>query len=113
MTKLQDKNTLSCGTVNSNRVGLPKDMKKTCPIVKKLKRGESLKRMEGRMLAVTWMDTRAENLLCNLSGCLGDYDMQRRDKRGGAEIVCNRVVELVHGRLWICPFNVCRRIGVI
>ena len=67
MTKLQAKNTLSCGTVNSNRVGLPKDMKKTCPAVKKLKRGESLKRMRGRMLAVTWMDTRAVNLLCNFA----------------------------------------------
>ena len=90
MTKLQAKNTLSCGTVNSNRVGLPKDMKKTCPAVKKLKRGESLKRMRGRMLAVTWMDTRAVNLLCNLPGCLGDADVQRRDKRGGAEITVSR-----------------------
>ena len=87
MTKLQAKNTLSCGTVNSNRVGLPKDMKKACPSVKKLKRGESLR---GRMLAVTWMDTRAVNLLCNLPGCLGDADVQRRDKRGGAEITVSR-----------------------
>ena len=43
MTKLQAKNTLSCGTVNLNRVGLPKDIKKTCLAVKKLKRGGSLK----------------------------------------------------------------------
>ncbi|KAI0218647.1 PiggyBac transposable element-derived protein 5 [Lamellibrachia satsuma] len=91
MTKLEDKNTLSCGTVNSNRVGLPKDMKKTCPAVKKLKRGESLKRMKGRMLAVTWKDTRVVNLLCNVPGCLDDAAVQRRDKKhGGAEITVSR-----------------------
>ena len=57
--------------------------------MKKLKRGESLKRMKGRKLAVTCVDTRAVNLLCNLPGCLGDADVQRRDKRGGAEITVN------------------------
>ena len=30
------------------------------------------------------------NLLCNLPGCLGDADVQRRDKRGGAEITVSR-----------------------
>ena len=42
MTKLEEQNTLSCGTVNQNRSGLPKDAKKTCPVVKNLKRGDSL-----------------------------------------------------------------------
>ena len=87
---LAAKNSLCCGTVNANRVGLPSDMKKTCAAVKKLKRGESLKRMSGDVLAVTWMDTRAVNLLCNIPGCLGDADVQRRDKRTGAEITISR-----------------------
>ena len=56
MMALEKRNTLLCGTVNSNRVGLPSDIKKTCPAVQKLKRGDSLKRMKGRMLAVPWMD---------------------------------------------------------
>ena len=67
MMTLEKRNTLLCCTVNSNRVSLSSDMKKTCAAVKKLKRGDSLKRMKGRMkgrmLAVTWMDTRVVNLL--------------------------------------------------
>ena len=85
-----------CGTVNVNRVGLPSDMKKTRAVVKRLKRGESLKQMRGDILAVTWMDTRSVNLLCNLPDCLGDADVQRRDKRTGAEITinCPKAIEL-------------------
>ena len=91
MTKLQEAKTLSCGIVNSNRIGLPQDMKKTNAVVKKLKRGESLKRMKGRMLAVTWKDTLVLNLLCNVPGCLGDADVRRRDKKnGGVEITVSR-----------------------
>jgi len=90
MTKLEQRKTLFCGTVNSNRVGLPKDMKKTCPAVKRLKRGESLKRMQGRMLAITWRDTRVVNLLCNVPGCLDDAPVQRRYKKGGGEVTVSR-----------------------
>ena len=60
---LFSKATLCCGTVNANRVGLPADIKKTCARVKKLKRGESLKRVRGGILAITWMDTRG-SLTC-------------------------------------------------
>ncbi|KAK2166408.1 hypothetical protein LSH36_39g02052 [Paralvinella palmiformis] len=82
MTKLEEENTLSCGTVNQNRSGLPKDAKKTCAVVKSLKRGDSLKRMKGRMLAVTWRDTRIVNVLCNVPGYLGDGAIRRRDRKG-------------------------------
>ncbi|KAK2143563.1 hypothetical protein LSH36_831g00039 [Paralvinella palmiformis] len=89
MTKLEEENTLSCGTVNQNRSGLPKDAKKTCAVVKSLKRGDSLKRMKGRMLAVTWRDTRIVNVLCNVPGYLGDGAVRRRDRKG-AQIIINR-----------------------
>ncbi|KAK2154754.1 hypothetical protein LSH36_258g02036 [Paralvinella palmiformis] len=89
MTKLEEQNTLSCGTVNQNRSGLPKDAKKTCAVVKSLKRGDSLKRMKGRMLAVTWRDTRIVNVLCNVPGYLGDGAVRRRDRKG-AQIIINR-----------------------
>ena len=47
--------------------------------------------MKGRMLAVTWKDTRVVNLLCNVPGCLGDADVRRRDKKnGGVEITVSR-----------------------
>ena len=87
----EKRNTLLCGTLNSSRVGLPSDIKKTCPGVKKLKRGDSLKRLKEWMLAVTWMDTRVVNLLCNLPNCLGDSDVRRRDKKQrGVEITVSR-----------------------
>ena len=55
------------------------------------KRVDSLKRMKGRMLAVTWMDTRVVNLLCNLRNCLDDSDVKRRDKKQrGIEITVSR-----------------------
>ena len=90
MGKLAEKRTLSCGTVNSNRVGLPADMKKACTSVKRLKRGESLKRMKGRILAVTWKDTRIVNLLCNVPGVLGDDTVRRREKRDATEVTISR-----------------------
>ena len=90
MGKLAEKRTLSCGTVNSNRVGLPADMKKACTSVKRLKRGESLKRMKGCILAVTWKDTRIVNLLRNVPGVLGDDTVKRREKRDATEVTISR-----------------------
>ncbi|XP_014680853.1 PREDICTED: piggyBac transposable element-derived protein 4-like [Priapulus caudatus] len=83
MKRLEQEGTLSCGTVRSNRKGLPAEkMKKTAPAVKKLKRGESITLMQGRMAAVTWKDSRVVNLLTNLPGpqVLGDTEVQRREK---------------------------------
>ena len=90
VSSLSGKDTLCCGTVNSNRVGLPADVKKTAPAVKQLARGQSLKRMRDGILAITWMDIRAVNLLTNIPNCLGDADVRRRDKKTGAEIVISR-----------------------
>ena len=52
--ELEDRKTLACGAVRSNRSGLPKEI---CGLkekeVKQLKRGESLFRQKG---SVTWRD---------------------------------------------------------
>ena len=55
--ELEDRKTLACGTVWSNRIGLPKEicgLKEKC--VKELERGESLYRQKGRLTFVTWGD---------------------------------------------------------
>ena len=53
--ELEGRKTLACGTVRSNRLGLPKDI---CDVksskVKSLKRGESLYRQKGTLTCMTW-----------------------------------------------------------
>ena len=44
MHALAAKNSLCCGTVNTNRVGLPSDMKKTFAAAKKLRKPEANER---------------------------------------------------------------------
>ena len=82
--------TLSRGTINAARKGLPKDISKKCPAVKKLKRGESLKRKKDDMLVVTWQNIRPVNLMSNIPGKLHDTPCTRRDKKSGAQIVIPR-----------------------
>ncbi|KAK2159744.1 hypothetical protein LSH36_147g05047 [Paralvinella palmiformis] len=48
---------------------------------KNLKRDDNLKRVKGRMLAVIWRDTRIVNVLCDVSGYLGDGAVRRRDRK--------------------------------
>ena len=55
--ELEDRKTLACGTMWSNRVRLPKEiceLKEKC--VKELERGDSLYRQKGRLTCVTWRD---------------------------------------------------------
>ena len=59
-------------------------MKKGHPAVKKLKRGESLKRVNDDVLAITWKGTRIVNILTNIPGLQDDTVIQRRDKKTGA-----------------------------
>lgn len=56
---LEDRGTLACGTVRSNRKGLPKDMTSTANAkVKGLKRGQSLFRQKGLISCVGWKDSK-------------------------------------------------------
>ena len=62
--ELEGRKTLACGTVRSNRLGLPKDI---CDLkakeVKSLKRGESLYRQKDTMTCVTWCDRKPVSVL--------------------------------------------------
>ena len=65
--ELEERNTLSCGTVRSNRVGLPNE---TCNLksrqVKQLKRRECLYRQKGTMTCVTWRDRKVFRVLATV-----------------------------------------------
>lgn len=62
--ELEEWKTLACGTVRSNRSGLPKEI---CGLkdkkVKQLKRGESLFRQKGSVTCVTWRDQKPVRVL--------------------------------------------------
>ena len=62
--ELEERKTLACGTVRSNRQGLPKEI---CGVkekkVKQLKRGESLYRQKGNVTCVTWRDRKPVSVL--------------------------------------------------
>ena len=62
--ELEGRKTLACGTVRSNRLGLPKDI---CDLkakeVKSLKRGQSLYRQKDTLTCVTWRDRKAVSVL--------------------------------------------------
>ena len=62
--ELEGRKTLACGTVRSNRLGLPKDI---CDLkakdVKSLKRGESLYRQKDTLTCMTWCDRKPVSVL--------------------------------------------------
>ncbi|XP_015748429.1 PREDICTED: piggyBac transposable element-derived protein 4-like [Acropora digitifera] len=65
--ELEERKTLACGTVRSNRVALPREI---CGVnekaVKDLKRGECLYRQKGNLTCVTWRDRKPVSVLATL-----------------------------------------------
>ncbi|KAK3731801.1 hypothetical protein QZH41_007622 [Actinostola sp. cb2023] len=65
--ELQVRKTLACGTVRSNRLGLPKNICNPKVLqVKTLKRGESLYRQKGKLTCVTWRDRKIVTTLATI-----------------------------------------------
>ena len=62
---LKESHTLACGTINSNRVGLPTHVRNKVRC-KHLKRGESLKATKDDMFVVSWKDTKVVQYSNNL-----------------------------------------------
>ena len=65
--ELEERKALSCGTVRSNRVALPKTffICRKARAVKQLKRGESLYRKKGTFISVTWHDRKIVSVLAS------------------------------------------------
>ena len=77
--ELEDRKTLACGTVRSNRIGLPKEicgLKEKC--VKELERGESLYRQKGRLTCVTWRDRKPVSFLATIPTSEADSTVVQR-----------------------------------
>ena len=65
--ELEERFTLACGTVRSNRVDLPREI---CNLksrrAKQLKRGESLFQQKGPLTCVTWHDRKVGSMLATV-----------------------------------------------
>ena len=77
--ELEERKTLACGTVRSNRSGLPREIcgakeKK----VKQLKRGESLFRQKGNVTCVTWRDRKPVSVLATTPTNETDHSIVQR-----------------------------------
>ena len=77
--ELEQRKTLACGTVRSNRSGLPKE---TCGLkerkVKQLKRGESLFRQKVSVTCVTWRDRKPVSVLATTPTSKTDQSVVQR-----------------------------------
>ena len=73
---LKESHTLACGTISSNRVGLPTRQKQGK--YKNLKPGVSLKATKDDMFVVSWKDTKVVHLITYIPGYTSDKTVNRR-----------------------------------
>ncbi|KAG8332635.1 hypothetical protein J6590_108176 [Homalodisca vitripennis] len=90
---LLEKDTYSCGTVRINRFGWPTELKK--PKSLKLKRGDSVFRQSGQVIATVWRDNREVLFLSTNSNPETILEINRKTGKGN-EIVKVNFPELVN-----------------
>ena len=75
-------NLYLCGTTRSNRTDFPGDLKPKKPEVKALRRGESLFRRKGNVVATVWKDKKLVSFLSTQCEVRGNDTVQRKQKDG-------------------------------
>ena len=71
-----------CGTVRSNRQGIPRDIALTTQQVKRLRQGESVFRRKGNLVVTVWKDKKPVHFLSTQSNPVGDNRVNRRQRDG-------------------------------
>ena len=71
-----------CGTVRSNRQGIPRDIALTTQQVKRLRQGESVFRRKGNLVVTVWKDKKPVYFLSTQSNPVGDDRVNRRQRDG-------------------------------
>ena len=71
-----------CGTTRANRTDFPKDLKAKKPEVKALRRGESLFRRKGNIVASVWKDKKAVAFISTQCNARGNETVRRKQKDG-------------------------------
>ena len=78
---LQDKIYI-CGTVRSNRQGIPRELGPSTQRVKQLRQGESLFLRKGNLVATVWKDKKPVYFLSTQSNPVGNETVSRRQRDG-------------------------------
>ena len=76
------KNLYLCGTTRSNRTDFPADLKPNKPAVKALRRGESIFRRKGNIVAIVWKDKEVVSFISTQCNVRGDETVRRKQKDG-------------------------------
>ena len=84
---LEERQTYACGTIRSNRAGLPLDVKKPA----RLQRGQSVKRQAGNLVAVVWRDNRDVRVV-STNVDPGDGYVERRVDRTRVPVACPKSI---------------------
>ena len=71
-----------CGTVCSNRQGIPREIAPTTQQVKRLRQGESLFLRKGNLVVTVWKDKKPVYFLSTQSNPVGDLQVNRRQHDG-------------------------------
>ena len=96
---LQDKIYI-CGTVRSNRQGIPRELGPSTQRVKQLRQGESLFLRKGHLVATVWKDKKAVYFLSTQSNPVGNETVSRRQRDGTVMAECAgcEILQQQHGR---------------
>ena len=71
-----------CGTVRSNRQGIPREITPTTQQVKRLRQRESLFLRKGNLVVTVWKDKKPVYFLSTQSNPVGDLQVNRRQRDG-------------------------------
>ena len=71
-----------CGTIHSNRQGIPREFAPTTQQVKRLRQGESLFLRKGNLVVTVWKDKKPVYFLSTQSNPVGDLQVNRRQHDG-------------------------------
>ena len=92
--ELLSRGLYACGTVRTNRVGFPNDLK-----TNNLSRGEIAVRQSGNLTATIWKDKRVVSVLSTLSQPADTVEVIRRERNNSVSITCPTAITTYNAQM--------------
>ena len=92
--ELLSRDLYACGTVRTNRVGFPNDLK-----TNNLSRGEIAVRQSGNLTATIWKDKRVVSVLSTLSQPADTVEVIRRERNNSVSITCPTAITTYNAQM--------------